>query len=70
MTYHAREVSGDAKHIQKSTEDIVFNGFCEATSHFLNVSTQSRFAPFEMKTQLAVSEEEERNDAKMTNVRR
>jgi len=68
-TYHAKDVSGSAKHVQKSTEDIVF-GFCEADSHILKVSTQSKFAQLAMKTQLAASEAEERKEASMTNVRR
>jgi len=67
--YHAKEVSGNAKHIQKSTEGAVF-GFCEATIHCLNFSTQSKLAPFAMKIQLVEREAEEIKQAKMTNVRR
>ena len=68
-TYHAKDVSGSAKHVQKPTEDIVF-GLCEAASHILKVSTQSKFSQLAMKTQLAASEAEERKKARMINVRR
>ena len=66
-TYHAREVSGKAKHAQKSTED---NSFwcCEAISHCLNFSTRSNLSLFAMKTQLAASDTEEMIKARMENV--
>ena len=67
-TYHAKEVSGNARHAQKSTEANVFL-FCEAISHCLNFATQSKPALFAMKTQPTASDAEESKKAEMVNVR-
>jgi len=67
-TYHAKEVSGNAKHAQKSTDDNFF-GSCEAVSHFLNFSTQSKPFLCATKMQPAASDPEERIKARMANVR-
>jgi len=67
-TYHAKEVSGNARHAQKSTEANVFS-FCEAISHCLNFATQSKPALFAMKTQPTASDAEESKKAEMVNVR-
>jgi len=67
--YHAKEVSGNAKHVQNSTADSVF-GFCEATFHSLDLSLRSKLSPFATKMQLAARDAEERIQAKIANVRR
>jgi len=51
------------------TEEGVF-GFCEAISHFLYFSVQSKASPFARKKKLAASEEKERTKVKTANVRR
>ena len=66
--YHAKEVSGNAKHAQKSTEDHAC-WFRDAISHCLNFLTLSKLASFAMKMQLAASDAEERTTAKIANVR-
>jgi len=67
-TYHTKEVSGNDKHAQKSTEDNPF-WFCEAISHCLNFSIESKLALFATKMKLAASDAEERRKAAMANVR-
>jgi len=67
-THHVKEVSGNAKHAQISTEDGVL-GFREAISHCLNLPTLSKFDALTAKMQLATSEAEARTKAKMVNVR-
>ena len=67
-TYHTKEVSGNAKHAQRSMEDNVL-GFCEATSQFLNFSTESKLPLFAMKMQLAASDPEERTQDDVANIR-
>ena len=49
-------------------EDNVF-GFCEAISHCLNFTMQSKLALLAIKTQLAPSDVEERTQARIENVR-
>jgi len=66
--YHAKEVSGNAKHAQKSTEDNAC-WLCDAISHCLNFSILSKHSPFAMKMQLAASDAEESTKAKIENVR-
>ena len=67
-TYHAKEVSGNVKHTQRSTDDGVCWS-CEAISHCLNFSTLSKLASFAMKIQLAASDAEENIKARIENVR-
>lgn len=67
-TYHTKDVNGKARHSQRTMEEDEF-GFCEAITHFLNISTQSKLSPFTIKTQLAASDAEERTKAMMANVR-
>jgi len=67
-THHAKEVSGNAKHAQISTEDGVLE-FWEAISHCLNLPTQSKFDALATNVQLATSEAKERTKVKMANMR-
>ena len=67
-THHAKEVSGNAKHAQKSTEEGVA-GFWEAVSHFLNLPTQSKFDALAMNMPLAMSEAEEKMNVRYADVR-
>ena len=61
-TLHTKEVSGNAKHAQMSTEDGA-PGFREAISHCLNFPTQSKLHSLAMNMQLAMSEAKESTKA-------